>query len=146
MRTAFMRRFFRHDRGGFTLVEVLVSITVLTLLILIITRLVNSASTMTTLGNKRIDSDNQARPILDRIANDFNQIVKRADVDYYLKVGSAQSGNDQLAFFSTVPGYYPPTGLQSPVSLVAYRSTQKNNSSGWVKAWCGTAFLPATRR
>src|SRR5262249_10771358 len=32
-----------------------------------------------------------------------------------------QLGNDQIAFYSVVPGYYPATGLQSPVSLVAYR-------------------------
>ena len=31
------------------------------------------------------------------------------------------TGNDQIAFYSSVPGYYPPSGSQSPVSLVAYR-------------------------
>ena len=29
--------------------------------------------------------------------------------------------NDQIAFYSAVPGYYPSTGSQSPVSLVGYR-------------------------
>jgi hypothetical protein len=32
-----------------------------------------------------------------------------------------QPGNDQIAFYSSVPGYYPATGAQSPVSLVTYR-------------------------
>jgi hypothetical protein len=68
---------------------------------------------------------------MDRMAIDFAQMVKRSDVDYYLKSSAMppptgvrnllQPGNDKIAFYSTVPGYYPSTGSQSPVSLVAYR-------------------------
>ena len=116
--------------GGFTLAELLVSVGVLVLLVFLGTQLLNSASTVTTLGQKQMDADSEARQLLDRMAIDFAQMVKRFDVDYYIKSnpGSAstlrivlQPGNDQIAFYSAVPGYYPPTGLQSPVSLVAYR-------------------------
>jgi hypothetical protein len=56
------------------------------------------------------------------MAIDFAQMVKRPDVDYYLKSpANTQPGNDQIAFYSNVPGYYPSTGSQSPVSVVAYR-------------------------
>ena len=41
------------------------------------------------------------------------------------------TGNDQIAFYSTVPGYYPPTGSQSPVSLVAYRVNSDSTSSSY---------------
>src|ERR1700731_4443658 len=114
-----MPRFFRHHRGGFTLVEIMVSIATLTLLLLMTAQLFNSASTITTIGHKRIDADNQARPVLDRMAVDFAQMVKRNDVDFFGKntaapnsVGGAMKGgatgipgvNDQIAFFSTVPG------------------------------------------
>src|SRR5438270_7790870 len=100
----------------------MVSIAVLTLLVLLATRILNSASTVTTAGNKRMDADSQARPVLDRMAADFAQMVKRPDVDYYLKNDAiTQPGNDQIAFFCNVPGYYPSTGSQSPTSLVAYR-------------------------
>ena len=40
-----------------------------------------------------------------------------------------QPGNDKIAFYSTVPGYYPSTGSQSPVSLVAYRVNQAQQPS-----------------
>jgi prepilin-type N-terminal cleavage/methylation domain-containing protein len=114
-------------QSAFTLAEMLVSIAILTLLVLIVTQIVNNASTVVTSGNKRMDVDSQARPLLDRMAVDFAQMVKRADVDYYLKTTSiTQLGNDQIAFFGTVPGYYPPTGSQSPLSLVAYRVTDPN--------------------
>jgi hypothetical protein len=67
------------------------------------------------------------------MAIDFAQMVKRSDVDYYVKSSATaplrrvlQLGNDQIAFYSTVPGYYPSTGSQSPVSLVAYRVNSQN--------------------
>jgi hypothetical protein len=62
---------------------------------------------------------------------DFAQILKRPDVDYFLKdsnTSNTQPGNDQMAFFSLVRGYYPATGPQSPVSLVAYRVNSDKSS------------------
>ena len=43
------------------------------------------------------------------------------------------AGNDQIAFYSAVPGYYPPTGLQSPVSLVAYRINSASGTAAFHK-------------
>ena len=65
-----------------------------------------------TLGNKRMDADSQARQLLDRMAIDFEQMLKRTDVSYFVKTGNTQTGNpetgnDQIAFFSAVPGYNP---------------------------------------
>ena len=118
----------RRINHGFTLVELMVTTAILALLVLFVTSLFNSAATITTLGNKRMDADAQARQLLDRMAIDFAQMVKRDDVDFFAKgtvapnsVGGAMSGNDRIAFYSAVPGYYPSTGSQSPVSLVGYR-------------------------
>jgi hypothetical protein len=101
-----------------------------------------------------MDSDSQARQLLDRMAIDFAQMVKRSDVDYYLKSSwfasgtppppppppvitglrtLLQPGNDQIAFYSVVPGYYPVTGSQSPVSLVAYRVNSNSTLSSYNK-------------
>jgi hypothetical protein len=127
----------QHNRirriDGFTVAELLVSVGVLVLLVLLATQLLNSAATITALGHKQMDADSQARQLLDRLAIDFAQMVKRSDVDYFLKSSAVaplrnvlQPGNDQIAFYSTVPGYYPSTGSQSPVSLVAYRVNGQN--------------------
>ena len=125
---------------GFTLVELLVSLGVLSLLVFFVTSLVNSAATITTLGHKQMDADSQARQFLDRMAVDFAKMVKRNDLDFFAKgttapnsVGGAMAGNDRIAFFSQLPGYYPTgstTTTQSPVSLIAYRvnSDSTNNS------------------
>ena len=63
------------------------------------------------------------------------------------------AGNDQIAFYSAVPGYYPSTGSQSPVSLVAYRVNALNQleQMGVGLVWNGVSatdipvvFLPLT--
>lgn len=125
---------------GFTLAEILVTVTVLVLLILLFAQLFKSAVTVTTLGHKQMDADSQARQLLDRMSIDVAQMVKRSDVDYYLKSSAAapfrrvlQPGNDQIAFYSAVPGYYPSTGAPSPVSLVAYRVNSDSTTPAYNK-------------
>jgi hypothetical protein len=122
--------------AAFTLAELLVTVGVLVLLVLLFTQLLNSAATITTLGHKQMDADSQTRQLLDRMAIDFAQMMKRSDVDYYVKSSATppptgvrnilQPGNDTIAFYSAVPGYYPSGGSQSPVSLVAYRVNSQN--------------------
>jgi hypothetical protein len=115
----------RRRRAAFTLAELLVSMGVLVLLVLLFTQLLNSAATTMTLGNKRMDANSPARQLLDRMAIDFCQMLKRTDVSYYVKTtGNTQAGNDQIAFFSAVPGYYSQAGYNSNASLVAYRINQ----------------------
>lgn len=160
--------------AGFTLAELLVSVGVLVLLVLLATQLLNSAATITTLGHKQMDADSQARQLLDRMAIDFAQMVKRSDVDYDLKSSSGsaadcancgpQAGNDLAIFYSMVPGYYsmvpaPTTTQRSPISIVAYRVNFVSSSSTYLKmerlgkglAWNGVSlgwtpiwFLPKT--
>jgi hypothetical protein len=119
-----------------------VSIATLVLIILFVTRLIDTTSKVTAPANTHMDADMEARPLLDRMAADFAQMVKRSDVDYYLKspsnpqiidAASNPTGNDQLAFFSTVPGYYPAVGSPSPVSLVAYRFNTSSTSPSYLK-------------
>src|SRR4029077_3619752 len=130
--------------AAFTLAELLVTVTVLVLLVLLFTQLLNSAATITTLGHKQMDADAQARQLLDRMAIDFAQLVKRSDVDYYLKSSATgtgvrnllQPGNDKIAFYSAVPGYYlsgSTSTQQSPVSLVSYRVNSNTTSASYNK-------------
>ncbi len=125
---------------GFTLAELVVTIGVLVVLVLLATQLLKSAATVTTLGHKQMDADSQARQLLDRMTIDFAQLVKRNDLDFFAKgtaapnsAGGAMAGNDLIAFYSAVPGYYPPAGAQSPVSLVAYRVNSLSTSSSYNK-------------
>jgi len=92
------------------------------------------------------------------MAIDFAQMVKRSDVDYYVKsswfaTGTppgptgvrrlVQQGDDTIAFYSAVPGYYPSTGSQSPVSLVAYRVNAQNKLERMGKGLLWNAVTPS---
>jgi Tfp pilus assembly protein PilV len=127
----------RRGAGGFTLAELLVSVGVLVVVIFLASQLFNSAATVTTLGHKQMDADSQARQLLDRMAIDFDQMIKRPDVTYYLKggAGGSQTGNDQMAFYSATPGYYSTTIsiTQSPFSLIAYRVNPNSSNSAYNK-------------
>jgi hypothetical protein len=141
-------------RGGqaFTLAELLVSVGVLVLLVLLGTQLLNSAASITTLGHKQMGADAQARQLLDRMAIDFAQMIKRSDVDYYLKSSATgtgvrnllQPGNDKIAFYSTVPGYYPSSGSLSPMSLVSYRVNAQHKLERMGKGLLWNASTPTS--
>ncbi|MFL6589615.1 MAG: type II secretion system protein J [Chthoniobacterales bacterium] len=115
---------------GFTLVELLVSITLLAFMVALLARLTVNATNTIQGGQKRIDVDSQVRPLFDRMALDFSQMVQRSDVDFYGK-GTAAGGpmtgnalstiNDKIAFYSGVPGDYAGAGSQSPFSVIAYK-------------------------
>lgn len=128
---------------AFTLIEMMVSLTVLVIIVIFVSQMVNSATALSTGGNKRMDTDTQARLLLDRMAVDFTQMVRRSDVDYFVKqpsnpeIGSSSSvgANDQIAFFSGTTGYSPATATSapSPLSLVAYRVNSYSASNAYTR-------------
>jgi hypothetical protein len=128
----------RRGRAAFTLLELLVSVFVLVIIVFMATQLMSNATAITRTGNRHISTDTQARAVFDRMATDLAQMLKRTDVDYYVKgwnytghgnghgYGRGRTGDlgsDQIAFFTHMPGYYP-SGSQSPISIVAYRVNQ----------------------
>lgn len=139
----------RRPFAAFTLVELLVSVSVLALLVLFVSQLTNHATTLTRTGNKHIDTDTQARAVLDRIGSDITQMIRRSDVDVYIKqptgytghgnghgygkkLQTGQQGSDQCAFFSQAAGYYP-SGAQSPISLIAYRVNSDSSLPSYLR-------------
>ncbi|MDQ3219554.1 MAG: prepilin-type N-terminal cleavage/methylation domain-containing protein [Acidobacteriota bacterium] len=143
-------RYYRRETvPAFTLVELLVAVSTLAILLVLITQLVDSTAKATASGSKRIDADTEGRAVLDRIGIDIGRMLKRSDVDYYLKSAagtyyvnkkghttgkgqtkkSTDQGSDQIAFYSQVEGYKPaapgptpyPSGQHGSISLVSYR-------------------------
>ena len=128
----------RSPRPAFTLVELMVSIGVLSLLILLITQLFNSASLTVTGSQKRLDADGIARTVFDRMSSDFETIVKRPDVDYDF---NKQTGNDSMYFYAESSGYPSSSATgASTVSLVGYRINDRFQMErlGQRLAWNGT--------
>jgi prepilin-type N-terminal cleavage/methylation domain-containing protein len=108
-------------KSAFTLVELLVSMAVLVMLVVLVARLMSSATLITTQSGKRMDSDTQIRVIFDRMASDFSGLVKRQDADY---IFAKQAGNDTMYFFTEGSAYFDSSvgdGAKSSASLVGYR-------------------------
>jgi prepilin-type N-terminal cleavage/methylation domain-containing protein len=106
---------------GFTLVELVVSITVLVLVMVTVAQIVSDTQRISTASEKSLGADSEARMVFDRIAVDVALMVKRVDVDYLL---NRQAINDSLFFYSEAPAF-PVSGStiqqQNSVALVGYR-------------------------
>ena len=127
--------------AGFSLIEILVAVSVVTMMVVILGQLMGHATTVTRTGSKHIDTDTQARVVLDRMAIDITQMLKRTDVDYYVKgsggytghgnghgnghkVTSGQQGSDQIAFSAKYRLLSPRPVLHSPLSSSPIESTR----------------------
>jgi prepilin-type N-terminal cleavage/methylation domain-containing protein len=149
----------RGSLKGFTLAELLVSVAVLSLLVISVQQLVRGAMSLASNGTKHLDADAEARLVINRMAIDFTNVIKRTDVDYYFQ---KNAGNDQAAFYSLVSGYYPDgvdpsPGVvtpKSPLCVVGYRI--RNNKlerlskaliwNGVTKSTTGVSTLAADTR
>jgi prepilin-type N-terminal cleavage/methylation domain-containing protein len=157
---------------GFTLLEMLAAMTVLTIVLYIVVQITHHASIMAQ-GTRRMDADSESRLVFNRLALDFAHMLKRGDLDYsaFKQPNGAQNndGNDHLAFFAEVAGSFtsgtPPDGREkSPVSLVAYKIApadpanpdpnlrapglqRMNKGLGWEQKssqWDSVIFFPLT--
>ena len=120
--------------AGFTLVELLVVMAVLSLLVVMFTQLMNGAALGVNQGTRRIEEDTEARLVLDRLASDFAGMLRRDDVDYSFV---RQAGDDFLSFYTqTEPGKpasasgvpTPVPGVQRTTALVGVRINTNTSS------------------
>jgi prepilin-type N-terminal cleavage/methylation domain-containing protein len=138
-----------NPRSGFTLVEMLVSVTVLVLIMTFIAQIMNSATISTTLSGQHVDTDSEARLVFDRMNADFAAMSHRTDVDFvfakqpnYLALATASgtstnlSGTDAEMFFYSEAPAYPVSAsgaAGSPVALIGY--TINTTGSSYVPAY-----------
>lgn len=95
------RTFHRRDtQRAFTLVELLVSMTVVILLLTFVTRLLTGTTATITASQKQMDTGSLARILLDRFGNDFSGALftNGATALYYPDPGGA--GNSAISFVS----------------------------------------------
>ncbi len=139
---------YRAIARAFTLVEMLVAVTVLTILILITTEIVANTSRMISSSNKMQSADEQARMTFDRLSTDIANLVRRPDLD---AIFPKQTGNDQLFFYSEAPAYFDTSNSslfpgsnnpdpKNPLSLIGYRinSSYQLERLGLGLTWDGT--------
>jgi len=69
-------------RRGFTLVELLVATSILTLVIILVSSLTHNATLTITSNTGHLDADAQAREFLNRLGRDLKSMIIRPDIDY----------------------------------------------------------------
>ncbi len=147
------------------------AVAVLALLVALLGQLFINTTAASSISSNHMESDARVRLLFERMSADFGHILKRSDIDYYLKspsytewssptvttASNLQAGNDQIAFFSEVAGYSDVSGVQqNSVSLVAYRVNNTGSAPcierlGKALAWSGgttgiypIAYMPVT--
>ena len=114
---------------------------ILALLVVLVAQMVGSASSVTGNSKKRLDADDEARLVFDRLAGDINGMVKRRDIN---PLFLASNGNDSFYFYSQAPAYSTNAAASnSQVALIGYAVT--NSGIGLVRfsagqSWDGLRF------
>ena len=114
----------RPDPRGFTLLELLVAMAVLTLLLLLCSQVLMVAISTWTSGRSQADNFSQARVALDIIARDLETAVLRKDTPAFFN-----SSGPMLTFYTRQVGLISSNASGNrPISRVAYNVT--TDSSG----------------
>ncbi len=109
-------------RAAFTLVEMIVSMTVLLIIVGFLGNLMSDAQRGTASVLRHMGAEAQARLVFDRMGNDFNRMLQRKDVDYIFAKAPAAGMNDAMFFFSRAPASInDPAASHGVTSLVGYR-------------------------
>jgi type II secretory pathway pseudopilin PulG len=129
---------------AFTLVELLVSMTVLVLLVAAVVAMVNGVSQTMTAQRRHLEADNEARRVFDRMADDFGRMLKSANADTIFAsikgADAAHGANDKMFFYSDAPAYYDSSSQSSPVpqqnlaGLIGYRILDDNSNASLASA------------
>lgn len=130
--------------SGFTLIEILVAVAVLTLLLLLVTQIVQSGTLVIGGSRKHLAADAQAREVFNRFAVDVAGMVRRPDMDAIFT--NAAATNATMIFFSEAPGFFASSVAatnRSPLSLIGYRiNDAKLERLGKGLAWTGASDTP----
>lgn len=112
---------------GFTLVELMVTMTILSIIGLLIAQITSAATRTVRISRQAVDAASQARTAFDRIALDFRSMLQRSEADCFFRdpLAASNSGYDAdnlMLFLSSVTSSGPTTGGNRGLSMVAYRT------------------------
>lgn len=110
-----MNAFYFQRKRAFTLLEILVSISVLTIILLLFTQIIGVVSETWRAGVARADNFAQARVVLGLIERDVQAMVLRPDLPAFVD----ENGKTACAFYTRYPGVGPGRRL----SLISYELT-----------------------
>ena len=113
-------------KAGFTLLELMVAISILVMLCGLVMQLMGSATRLTSTSKQASDCDSEARFALAQISQDLARRIRRSDVDAFLE---KNKGNDRFFLFSETPGWMPSYKDQSSINLNRSEEAQRSTVS-----------------
>ena len=119
------------------MVELLVACSILALLVVLVAQMVGSASNVTGSSKKRLDADDEARLVFDRLGGDISGMVKRRDIN---PLFLSSNGNDAFYFYSQAPAYSAVdlASSNSQLALIGYSVT--NSGIGLIRFSMGQSW------
>jgi len=110
----------RSKKAAFTVLELLVAVSILAVLVGVVARVVSSASNSIVKSESYLDIDSEARLVFDRLAVDINRMIRKKDLYYGVE---KKQGNDEFRFFSEVKGVSSAADAEkrSNYSIINYR-------------------------
>lgn len=103
---------------GFTLIELVVTISILSLILLMALQVIDSSRTAIRISESKSFNDSIARRAFEQIGRDFSQLLIREDARIEFK---SQPGNDKISFLANNRGLTNATDVGTrPVSLLSY--------------------------
>jgi prepilin-type N-terminal cleavage/methylation domain-containing protein len=115
------------DSAAFTLVEILVAITILAIITVAMATIFAGTQTLVTQSNSSMGSLDAGEAVLSQIGLDISRMVLRDDVDYgFIKNGTDGSTgvDDGLSFYARTTGFDKsgnPVSSPRPLSVVSYQ-------------------------
>jgi prepilin-type N-terminal cleavage/methylation domain-containing protein len=128
--------------GGFTLIEILVAVAVLSIVVVGLSQILSLSMQTWQVGMSRTNCYTKARVVLDSVTADIQRGVFRSDVRNFPTPASTSAPT--FTFYTRASGPTTGTATVRPVSLVTYQLSSAANLQGYLLrsentiAWTGT--------
>jgi len=108
-------------KSAFTLLELLVAITILSVLVVLLLGMVDSATKLWRENENRVESYREARAALNLISNDLRSLYASANTNFFAPEFPGFSGlTNSVGFLATLPSSAQDTASRSDLCTVAY--------------------------
>lgn len=122
-------------RGGFSLIELLVAIAVLSLIVIVMAQVLQAASLAWFNGQARVNNFVKGRAMMDLVARDLQAGIYRDDLSAF--------PTNQISFYTERPGFSGSAAATRSVSWVTYAASNTTLQRGDMAVEWGAANLPS---
>lgn len=123
---------------GFTIIELLTAMAVLSILVVLVAQIISVSTKATTISGNQLNNLEKSRRVFDRIGMDLSSAISNAEIPFLV---DKSPESDTLRFYSQKSGF---DSSSRGISLVEYRVNTAGTSSpyAWERGLVGVDSLP----